>query len=246
MQTYDKICLACGGVHTTHKPKAKRCKPCIDTGNRQRTRTCLECDQPFHIDHGNVHHCNSCLDEAIRTGVPMGVPMFREDAVETPAQRLARRKKSRATQYARIIAKLDERAKWFPKGYLRLKASTMNRPLNILWLDLIHQAGSPACLIADQSQPEDLKRSLMELYLHLRMKGYSDAALTQLDAEAALKKIDRSELQEMPEVTAEDDPYEFDPFEDTADNETMKAEVAIIADRHYRTGLKHQLGLVTT
>lgn len=58
----SKVCGACREDFVTHRPKAGRCQPCIDQGQKIKYRNCYECRSPFVLLDDLHLNCPSCAD----------------------------------------------------------------------------------------------------------------------------------------------------------------------------------------
>ena len=74
--SYELQCTACGLSHVTTRPKATRCKECIDLGNRAPKKRkeiekptyelqCTACDKIHVTTRPKATRCKECIDDGV-------------------------------------------------------------------------------------------------------------------------------------------------------------------------------------
>lgn len=249
-QMHLRTCMACGKVHETHKPKAARCQPCIDAGRPAKTRTCPACDEKYPAIHGG-NFCGSCAanpkaleDDDAKAKAEFEAKLINMIEVEKEERRL-KAKEKRREQAQRQLDALNELSKT-PKGLPKMTKETAESAIGILWLNLCHSDGSVTTLLRDQTADDETKGRLLMAHMRLRLKGYTNEAVTTVDPVKLIKQdpeqIDKA-LTEMPGVEANPDAndWSFDPLEGLEPD--MRDEVIAFQERQNQREMEQRLGL---
>ena len=241
--TYTRTCLACGDDHETTRPKATRCKPCVDQGNKAKAVTCPSCDQKFPKSD-REQFCRSCRNDPDAVASSM-TSILQQDLERDREDRKMSRAEARREAVANQLAELD-RLSAKPKGYPEMTKKTAASAIGVLWLNLCATEGATHVLLNDRDVDDDTKGRLMTTYLRLVLKGHTPEALSKVDPAALMERdadeVDRA-IYELPKVDDEDedDPAFCDPFEGL--NENMREEIEVFQERQRHREMARRLGL---
>jgi len=242
--TYNRTCLACGDDHETTRPKATRCKPCVEQGHKAQPVTCPSCDQKFPKSD-REQFCRSCRNDPDAVASSMA-SILQQDLEREREDRKMSRAEARREAVANQLAELD-RLSTKPKGYPEMTKKTAASAIGVLWLNLCATDGATSVLLNDQYVDDDTKGRLLITYLRLVLKGYTPEAVSKVDPVALMDRdadeVDRA-IFELPKVDPdeedEDDPA-FDPFEGLDEN--MREEIEVFQERQRHREMAQRLGL---
>jgi hypothetical protein len=242
--TYTRTCLACGDDHETTRPKATRCKPCVDQGNKAKAVTCPGCDTKFpKIDDDQF--CRSC--RALPSGQITEMILELDLAKEAEDRKLrdAKRRRDAVAQQLAELERLGNR----PKGYPEMTKKTAESAIGVLWLNLCATEGATHVLLNDRDVDDDTKGRLMTTYLRLVLKGFTSEAVAKVDPVALMGRdmaeVDKA-ISELPKVDPEEDDDHtaaFDPFEGIDEN--MREEIEAFQERQRHREMEQRLGLAS-
>jgi len=240
--TYNLTCLACGDDHETTRPKATRCQPCVEQGNKAQPVTCPSCDQKFPKSD-REQFCRSCRNDPDAVASSM-TSILQQDLEREREDRKMSRAEARREAVANQLAELD-RLSAKPKGYPEMTKKTAASAIGVLWLNLCATEGATHVLLNDRDVDDDTKGRLMTTYLRLVLKGHTPEALSKVDPVALMDRdadeVDRA-IYELPKVDDEDeDDPAFDPFEGLDEN--MREEIEVFQERQRHREMAQRLGL---
>jgi len=245
---YNLTCLACGGDHETNRPKATRCQPCIDQGNKAQPVTCPSCDQKFPKSD-REQFCRSCRNDpdAVASSMTSILPRDLERGRE---DRKMSRAEARREAALNQLAELD-RFSAKPKGYPEMTKKTAASAIGVLWLNLCATDGATSVLLNDRDVDDDTKGRLLITYLRLVLKGHTPEALSKVDPVALMDRdadeVDRA-IYELPKVDPDEEDEDdhtaaFDPFEGLDEN--MREEIEVFQERQRHREMEQRLGLAS-
>ena len=242
---FDLICRACGNNHQSTRPKAARCRACIDSETKVVPAVCPQCtaDTSKALLNGDTGTCPQCTESGTGSGM-------RHPITETEERRLRRRRnlQTSAKHQAKALAALGEKP--IGSGFHRIrKGYRMSTPLQILWIELVHTCGAANCLLTDTTHEQDTKLRMVTIYHRLRIRKFSNHRLIYLDIAKLLRQTD-SELEEAFKLldeagTPKKEAEEYSSFDDDDDDETtrMRSDVVNFAEAARRKRIREQLYL---
>ena len=239
--TYNRTCLACGDDHETTRPKATRCKPCVEQGHKAQPVTCPSCDQKFPKSD-REQFCRSCRNDPDAVASSMA-SILQQDLEREREDRKMSRAEARREAVANQLAELD-RLSTKPKGYPEMTKKTAASAIGVLWLNLCATDGATSVLLNDQYVDDDTKGRLLITYLRLVLKGYTPEAVSKVDPVTLMGRdvaaVDKA-ITKLPKVEDDDDTAFCDPFEGLDEN--MREEIEAFQERQRHREMARRLGL---